>query len=1222
MSESRKRDPEEKLSEFGASFKQVFKKELDCVERRWQTVYPADPKPDPDPKPTPKNRTASSKIKDRTPTTDNELVGLAFSGGGIRSATINMGIAQALHRRGVFDHVDYMSTVSGGGYLGSSISTAMRALPTEEEAPKQPKTKGEFPYAYQELNAAADTTAVGEPRQVETKPLAAAEKPAVGEPRKVETKFLTWVRNNSNYMATGGFLDWPRIFGVLLRGILANFLVLLPILLLLAVGMVWRHGDKLAKWEQEDQKIATALHTASEAATEADQRLQLGTTNWTEADEALKKAEQAAKTAKEEQKTTAEGRAATKIFLWVMGFAGVFLTLVFVFPVLIRVYKVYKHKGVIETGEESSVDDRGNVEKAFGIVLVLIFVAAALEALPLLIRWFHKMETSGLRGLVAGAGSGGALAVFTVAGKLLSSLGGLKQKIVLLLVGLLGLFIPLAVALYVVDDMIYPVAGITAAQDSALADELADMKEKGIDIEPAVEGPTPAYLVKEWGHKPLKFGAMPSPDEVVRLLPGVLLLILGGGLGAAAAGKLPPTKARPFFAFVGIVVGVFVGYCILIGSSASLAWICGMFGFAGTIRPDVLVLGMTVVVMVYCWAAIDVNLTGMLGLYRDRLASAYLIGLRKKKGEDGKPTGEDEIFVEPDLNLEDLCGGTPPAQKPKKKEDCPGWDGQVACHSSKAPYHIVNTALNLQGSKDPMLRDRGSDFFMFSKLYYGGHRTGYCPTGLLEKVFPQMDLPTAMAISAAAASPNAGRATSKPLVALMTLLNIRLGYWVPHPGRLYDWLDERGMIADNTKEPQIHHRWSWRIPPSALLLEMAGEVNERDKWVNLSDGGHMENLAVYELLRRRCKYIICGDGEADPTLTFGGLAILMRSARIDMGIEIEILLDDLRLGEDRTSHQHAALGRILYPSEHQQVRRKDPGTCPVCGKDGKDKDLEDFQNPKFNKLDPSEVSDDTKYRCPRGELEIGHLLYIKSSFTGNEDETMQEYRAKSPDFPHESTADQFFDEGQFESYRALGFHMADGLFPAVKPGEKVNTCDTWECFTDWFDALSTDLAPRLSAKHEALQDQLRRISEMLQKEEFHEYFYELYPSFKELEKAKGKAAAKDDTKKQAGMQQIAYLVGLQLDLMETAFLSLDLDQPVNWNHPGNQGWRQLFEGWAKSQSFRSVYVLLKQQHSGRFQNFCSRSLRLKMTETELKTSVEKKLKAMEAKGGQEASPLP
>ena len=48
-----------------------------------------------------------------------DRVGLAFSGGGIRSATFNLGVLKALHELQLLTHVDYLSTVSGGGYVGA-----------------------------------------------------------------------------------------------------------------------------------------------------------------------------------------------------------------------------------------------------------------------------------------------------------------------------------------------------------------------------------------------------------------------------------------------------------------------------------------------------------------------------------------------------------------------------------------------------------------------------------------------------------------------------------------------------------------------------------------------------------------------------------------------------------------------------------------------------------------------------------------------------------------------------------------------------------------------------------------------------------------------------------------------------------------------------------------------------------------------------------------------
>src|SRR6185437_9481447 len=60
-----------------------------------------------------------------------------------------------------------------------------------------------------------------------------------------------------------------------------------------------------------------------------------------------------------------------------------------------------------------------------------------------------------------------------------------------------------------------------------------------------------------------------------------------------------------------------------------------------------------------------------------------------------------------------------------------------------------------------------------------------------------------------------------------------------------------------------------------------------------------------------------------------------------------------------------------------------------------------------------------------GDNQTGVLLYIKSSIDGNEPVDVYEYALKNETFPHQTTADQFFDEEQFESYRKLGLHIAN-----------------------------------------------------------------------------------------------------------------------------------------------------------------------------------------------------
>ncbi|MDH3603554.1 MAG: hypothetical protein OEU26_28410, partial [Candidatus Tectomicrobia bacterium] len=335
-------------------------------------------------------------------------------------------------------------------------------------------------------------------------------------------------------------------------------------------------------------------------------------------------------------------------------------------------------------------------------------------------------------------------------------------------------------------------------------------------------------------------------------------------------------------------------------------------------------LGLLLLLMHILW--LDVNATAAHGFYRDRLSKAYLMQQRR----DGELTANDEQLLST-LN----AAGT------------------------AAPYHLINVALNLHGSKDPNVRGRNADFFIFSKRFTGSERTGFCPTELIETYDRHVNLGTAMAISGAAAAPNMGSTTVKPLVFILTLLNIRLGYWLPNPGRV-------------RQSPRLA-RWLWHgAGPSYLWKEATGNVDAQGLYINLSDGGHLENLGIYSLLRRRCKLIIAIDAEADREMRFHGLTQLIRFARIDMGVQIDIDLRDIGKDSQGFSRKSWALGRIQY-----------------------------------------------------GEHETGHLLYLKASMCGHENAYIRSYKADHAAFPHESTSNQFFDETQFEVYRALGYHIVN-----------------------------------------------------------------------------------------------------------------------------------------------------------------------------------------------------
>ena len=343
---------------------------------------------------------------------------------------------------------------------------------------------------------------------------------------------------------------------------------------------------------------------------------------------------------------------------------------------------------------------------------------------------------------------------------------------------------------------------------------------------------------------------------------------------------------------------------------------------------------------------LDVNLTGPHKLYRDQLAQTFIW-----------PTGAEDLALSK-MNPKHL-----------------------------APYHLINATVNLPSSRKLVLRDRKGDFFLFSKHWAGSTAVEYKRSSCWQATGSPMDLATAMAISGAAASPQMGLGSLPSLSALMTLLNIRLGFWISNP----------------RKPPPL-------TPPGffCLLKEMTGSfMSEEDTWLNVSDGGHIENMGLYELLRRRCKFIICVDGEADPESTFHGQLTLVRHALIDLGVGIEPHLEDMRPDpKSRYSKTHAQLFRIKYPE-----RSKD---------------------------------------MPAG---IGLLLYLKLSLTGDEAELLKRYRLIHPDFPHQSTIDQFYDEEQFEAYRQLGVHVANGNFAPALLTTNPNPTDVRE----WFRQLAANM---------------------------------------------------------------------------------------------------------------------------------------------------------------------
>ncbi|TWU40027.1 Patatin-like phospholipase [Novipirellula aureliae] len=574
-----------------------------------------------------------------------------------------------------------------------------------------------------------------------------------------------------------------------------------------------------------------------------------------------------------------------------------------------------------------------------------------------------------------------------------------------------------------------------------------------------------------------------------------------------------------------------------------------------------LVLGLLVVLFGFF---VDVNANSMHSYYRNHLVNAFFVSRPRSQAGDTRSDDSANPLLARDAVLPISENGFRLTQLSPK--------------NCAAPYLIVNGALNLQAVDDPKLRDRKCDPFFFSKRFCGSVRTGFIRSGLFEQVHRKMNLGTAMAISAAAVAPNMGRRTNGFLVFIMTLLNIRLGYWVPNPasflrtaskgagatgigqtvsaedssglldsGKLstksfvVDWktvfqtelddeisprriaaypesserelrlkeltsnndnhltglalsgggirsasfalgvlqavsdigvflhidylstvsgggytgcglsvamardcvnaaMDVNGDVGNDGDKTEDNHDKVFhdergrayanrRLAATYYARELISNLHTEKDWSNVSDGGHIENLGAFELLRRRCRLIIISDAEADPNYQFDGLATLIRLAKLELNTEIEIKVDSIRPKwpvdqsgrpiESKTgvreyvSQSHFAIGKINYP--------------------------------------PNETATE-------GQSLEATLVYLKSSITGDEELPISEYRDRHPEFPHQPTSDQFFDQDQFDAYRLLGCKIALDAFGQneSKADTRHDVFRTYQDFTAWVENARQD----------------------------------------------------------------------------------------------------------------------------------------------------------------------
>jgi hypothetical protein len=418
-------------------------------------------------------------------------------------------------------------------------------------------------------------------------------------------------------------------------------------------------------------------------------------------------------------------------------------------------------------------------------------------------------------------------------------------------------------------------------------------------------------------------------SHVPQLIIGGILATLTLMLFELFLGKGGNTRSIGLMTF-GFLMFAMLGVAACLGTP--MAWSAmAMVGLISTILGWVLALG---------WLA-DPNALTIHGFYKARLVRAYM-GASNDRRHAAKDADITDAVPGDDVLLVDM----------KNTE-------------SGAPYHLINAMLNLVGSSDLATQQRFSDSFLFSKHWSGSMRTGFRRTS--EYACGTISLGTAVSVSGAAVSPEMGALSpSAALAALLTLFNVRIGYWAPTPNQSY-WRTA-----------------SVRLWPVYTLQELISQTTDLLPFCYLTDGGHFDNSGVYSLVERGCSFIVYADCGADLGATLDDIGNLMRKVRIDFGTEITFSQEEIdKFHKDPRAH--FMTGKVRYAERHAAAI----GLAP-------------------------------------DELEAT-IVIVKPNIAGGEPVDVLQYSWTFPEFPQQSTFDLWYDEAQFESYRQLGYLSGNSL---------------------------------------------------------------------------------------------------------------------------------------------------------------------------------------------------
>ena len=952
-------------------------------------------------------------VLDAADDVEHSLFGIAFSGGGIRSATFNLGILQALAKQRLLGRADYLSTNSGGGYIGSWFSAWVRR----------------------------------------TGSLAAVEQDLVrsAEVRASDVQQVTWLRRFSNYLTPrmGVFSGdtWMAV-ATYLRNFLLNLVTVCALICfaLLLPHVILHHGLGsemlvLLTWIGALVGGATFTYQVSQVAAQPDGRPGWLPDKW---------------------------RRMPK------GLLQIFLVVPLLLSAVCLVLQYRPH-------------DTGLPYPLLWLGYVLLWWVAALIAVLAGQRERWRTWLALAACAVPAAGTAMLLSVWVP-----SLVDGAVSAEVMLVVG---------------PPVIMLTALITGIVHLGLIGRM--FRESQRQWWSRLGGWILGYSVA-W----LLFVGIavliPIYQDELRVQAGAMWAGVGGWLSTSVAGVLignqqgrESSRIRSIVVSVAptvFILGLLVSLTLLLSNAVALER-------AGAVWSSMLGLG--ILALFLSWR-VNINTFSLHHFYRSRLVRAY-VGASDEQTKDRQHpfTGFDHDV---DVPLSQLTPG----------------------EHHDGPLHLLNTALNLVGQQSLDWQERRAASFCFSPLYTGysdetqatdayqrtreigtsrwldGKRNG-------EIAKEPVTLGLAMGISGAAVSPNMGSQSSSSLAFLLTMFNVRLGWWFGNTR----W-------AGSDISPTHGTRY--------LLSELFSLTSDRSKFVYLSDGGHFENMAVYELLRRRCRFILCTDCGADPDWKFEDLGNLIRKARVDFGAEIDIDVSPIR-PKGGVSAAHCVVGDVRYD-------------------DGRS----------------------------------GFLLYVKPSLTGQEPQDVQQFATANATFPQQTTSDQWFSESQFESYRALGYHIGNTVFRNMTTSRGLEPLFV-ELKRAWYPgSLHTrDAFSRHGSALDSLFAQLRADADLQFLDE------QFYPEWRALVNHGGPleavAAIPQLPSDEIELRKGFYFCSSLIQLMENVYLDLNLEWEAE--HPDNTGWLSLFEHWTWSSMFNATWAISASTYGDRFRNFVERRFAVK-----------------------------